>query len=96
DIIDTGGTIIGATHALQDAGAKSVTLVATHALLNGNASEALASCGAREVVVTDTVPVPEEKRFKNLTVLSIAPVLAKAIKAVFEHTSVAGIFEDGA
>ena len=96
DIIDTGGTIIGATHALQDAGAKSVTLVATHALLNGNASEALASCGAREVVVTDTVPVPEEKRFGNLTVLSIAPVLAKAIKAVFEHTSVAGIFEDGA
>lgn len=92
DIIDTGGTVIGAVNSLKKAGAKSVTVVATHALLNGNASYELANCGAREVVVTNTVPVPEEKRFKNLTVLSIAPVLAKAMKAVFEHSSVAGIF----
>lgn len=96
DIIDTGGTIIGAVKSLRAAGARSVTVVATHALLNGNASQDLANCGAREVVVTNTVPVPEEKRFKNLTVLSIAPVLAKAMKAVFEHNSVAGIFEEGA
>ncbi|MBR4399969.1 MAG: ribose-phosphate diphosphokinase [Aeriscardovia sp.] len=96
DIIDTGGTIIGAVKSLRAAGAKSVTVVATHALLNADASEKLENCGAREVVVTDTVPVPEEKRFKNLTVLSIAPVLAKAMKAVFNHNSVAGIFEEGA
>ena len=96
DIIDTGGTIIGATRALREAGAKSVTIVATHALLNGTASRDLAACGAREVVVTDTVPVPEEKRFSNLKVLSIAPLLAKAMKAVFERASLAGIFENGA
>ena len=67
---------------LQESGAKSVTVVATHGVLSGPAVERLKNCGAREVVLTDTVPIPEEKRWDGLTVLSIAPLLASAIKAV--------------
>ncbi|MBQ9687869.1 MAG: ribose-phosphate diphosphokinase [Aeriscardovia sp.] len=94
DMIDTGGTIVGACACLKEAGAKSVTIVATHALFNGDAVKNLKECGAREVIVTDTVPVPEEKRFDNLTVLSIAPLLADAMKAIFSDGSVAGLFQN--
>ena len=93
DVIDTAGTIAGACHVLQDAGAKSVTVVATHGVLSGPAIERLKNCGAREVVLTDTVPIPEEKRWDGLTVLSIAPLLASAIRAVFEDGSVAELFD---
>ena len=93
DLIDTAGTIAGACHVLRDAGAKSVTVVATHGVLSGPAVERLKNCGAREVVLTDTVPIPEEKRWDGLTVLSIAPLLASAIKAVFEDGSVAELFD---
>ena len=93
DLIDTAGTIAGACHVLQDAGAKSVTVVATHGVLSGPAVERLKNCGAREVVLTDTVPIPEEKRWDGLTVLSIAPLLASAIRAVFEDGSVAELFD---
>ena len=93
DLIDTAGTIAGACHVLQDAGAKSVTVVATHGVLSGPAVERLKNCGAREVVLTDTVPIPEEKRWDGLTVLSLAPLLASAIRAVFEDGSVAELFD---
>ena len=93
DLIDTAGTIAGACHVLQDAGAKSVTVVATHGVLSGPAVDRLKNCGAREVVLTDTVPIPEEKRWDGLTVLSIAPLLASAIRAVFEDGSVAELFD---
>ena len=81
DLIDTAGTIAGACNVLKDAGAKSVTVVATHGVLSGPAVDRLKNCGAREVVLTDTVPIPEEKRWDGLTVLSIAPLLASAIRA---------------
>ena len=93
DLIDTGGTIVQACHVLNEAGAKTITVVATHGVLSGNASERLQHCGAREVVLTDTVPIPEEKRWDGLTVLSIAPLLASAIKAVFDDGSVAQLFD---
>ena len=93
DMIDTAGTICEAVRTLNNAGAKSVTLVATHGLLSGPAVERLKNCGAREVVLTDTVPIPEEKRWDGLTVLSIAPLLASAIRAVFEDGSVAELFD---
>lgn len=93
DLIDTAGTIAGACKVLQESGAKSVTVVATHGVLSGPAVERLKNCGAREVVLTDTVPIPEEKRWDGLTVLSIAPLLASAIKAVFEDGSVAELFD---
>ncbi|MCI1983762.1 MAG: ribose-phosphate diphosphokinase [Bifidobacteriaceae bacterium] len=93
DLIDTGGTIAEACKVLQAAGAKSVTVVATHGVLSGPAVERLQNCGAREVVLTDTVPIPPEKRWDGLTVLSIAPLLASAMKAVFTDGSVADIFD---
>lgn len=93
DIIDTAGTILGACRALHEAGAQSITIVATHALFNGPAVERLKECHAREVIVTDTVPVPQEHRFEGLTVLSIAPLLAASIKAVFSDASMAALFE---
>lgn len=93
DLIDTAGTIVGACNVLKNAGAKSVTVVATHGVLSGPAVERLKNCGAREVVLTDTVPIPDEKRWDGLTVLSIAPLLASAIRAVFEDGSVAELFD---
>lgn len=93
DLIDTGGTIAEACKVLQSAGAKSVTVVATHGVLSGPAVERLQNCGAREVILTDTVPIPKEKRWDGLTVLSIAPLLASAMKAVFTDGSVADIFD---
>ncbi|WP_269938234.1 ribose-phosphate diphosphokinase [Arthrobacter sp. HY1533] len=96
DMIDTGGTIAGAVRVLKDAGAKDVIIAATHAVFSDPAAERLANCGAREVVVTNTLPIPAEKRFETLTVLSIAPLLARAIKEVFEDGSVTSLFDGDA
>lgn len=92
DMIDTGGTIAGAVKVLKDNGAKDVIIAATHPVFSDPAVERLSQCGAREVVVTNTLPVPEEKRFENLTVLSIAPLIARAIREVFDEGSVTEIF----
>ena len=88
------GTICEAVRTLNESGAKSVTLVATHGLLSGPAVERLANCGAHEIVFMGTVPIPEEKRLPNMTVLSCAPLLAAGIRSVFEEGSVA-ILLDG-
>ena len=93
DLIDTAGTIAGACKVLREAEANSVTVVATHGVLSGPAVDRLKESGVREVVLTDTVPIPEEKRWDGLTVLSIAPLLAGAIRAVFEDGSVAELFD---
>ena len=93
DMIDTGGTIAKAVQVLLGAGVKDVIVAATHGILSGPAVDRLSTCGAREVVVTDTLPIPEPKRFERLTVLPIAPLLARAVKAVFDDGSVAGLFE---
>ncbi|MBC9926063.1 MULTISPECIES: ribose-phosphate diphosphokinase [unclassified Leucobacter] len=96
DMIDTGGTIAKAAQALKDAGARGVTIAATHAIFSGKATEYLSADFIDQVVVTDTLPVPEEKRFEKLTVLSIAPLLAQAIHEVFEDGSVTSMFEGAA
>lgn len=93
DMIDTGGTIAGAVKVLKDNGAKDVIIAATHPVFSDPAVERLANSGAREVVVTNTLPVPVEKRFENLSVLSIAPLIALAIKEVFEDGSVTSLFD---
>ncbi|MBT1165282.1 ribose-phosphate diphosphokinase [Bifidobacterium simiarum] len=93
DLIDTAGTIAGACKVLKEAGAKSITVAATHGVLSDPAVERLKNCGAREVVLTDTVPIPQEKRWDGLTVLSIAPLLASAIREVFNDGSVAELFD---
>ncbi len=93
DLIDTGGTIAEAVRVLKENGARNVTIVATHGVLSDPATRRLAECGAQEVVVTDTLPIPHEKRFENLTVLSIAPLLARAIREVFDEGSVTSLFD---
>ncbi|MFZ4514970.1 MAG: ribose-phosphate diphosphokinase [Acidimicrobiia bacterium] len=92
DMIDTAGTVTSASKLLMDRGAAEVFIAATHAVLSGPAVERLSSAPAREVVVTNTLPVPDDHRFSNLTVLSIAPVIADALDAVFEDLSVSEIF----
>lgn len=93
DMIDTGGTIAKAVQVLLDSGAKDVIVAATHGVLSGPAVERLSGCGAREVVVTDTLPIPAAKRFEQLTILPIAPLLAQAIRAVFDDGSVTQLFD---
>ncbi|WP_280398360.1 ribose-phosphate diphosphokinase [Nocardia carnea] len=96
DMIDTGGTIAGAVNVLREAGAGDVVIAATHGVLSAPAAERLAACGAKEVVVTNTLPITEEKKFPQLTVLSIAPLLARTIREVFENGSVTGLFNGNA
>jgi ribose-phosphate pyrophosphokinase len=93
DMIDTAGTIVQAAKALQDNGAASVIVAATHAVLSGPAVERLKNSGINEVVVTDTLPLSEEQRFEQLTVLSIAPLIARAIREVFDDGSVTSLFD---
>jgi ribose-phosphate pyrophosphokinase len=96
DMVDTGGTIAKAVEQLIGEGAAGVVIAATHGVLSGDAPERLARCGAHEVVFTNTLPIPDEKRFPGLTVLSIAPLLARAIQAVFEDGSVTSLFDGNA
>ena len=93
DMIDTGGTITKAADALFGAGAAGVVIAATHAILSGPAVDRLKNCSAAEVIVTDTLPIPADRMFDKLTVLSIAPLISKAIREVFEDGSVTSLFD---
>ena len=92
DMIGTGGTIVKAAEALFENGAAQVVVASTHAVLSGPAVDLLKNSRISEIVVTDTLPINEEKRFDKLTVLSIAPLLASAIREVFEDGSVTSLF----
>jgi ribose-phosphate pyrophosphokinase len=92
DMIDTAGTIVSAANLLMDRGASEVWVAATHAVLSGPAVDRLKNAPVRQVVVTNTLPIPDDKRFDALQVLSIAPIIAEALDAVFEDTSVSEIF----
>jgi ribose-phosphate pyrophosphokinase len=96
DLIDTGRTIVKAAEALKANGAIGVVVAATHAVFSNPATEILQSEVIDRVVVTDTLPVPEEKRWDRLTVLPIAPLLARAIHEVFEDGSVTSMFDGAA
>jgi ribose-phosphate pyrophosphokinase len=93
DMIDTAGTVVSAANLLIDRGATEVFIAATHGLLSGPAVDRLKNAPVSEVVVTNTVPIPDEKRFDSLKVLSIAPLVADAIDAVFEDGSVSELFD---
>jgi ribose-phosphate pyrophosphokinase len=93
DMIDTAGTITKAADALMAVGAADVIIAATHAILSGPAVDLLKNCQAREIIVTNTLPIPVERQFDKLTELSIAPLLSQAIRAVFEDGSVTSLFE---
>ena len=93
DMIDTAGTITKAADALMAEGAAGVVIAATHAILSGPAVDRLKACQAREVIVTNTLPIPPEHEFDKLTTLSIAPLISRAIQEVFEDGSVTSLFD---
>ena len=95
DMIDTGSTVVSAARQLKDAGAADVIIVATHGILSGPAIDRLKNAPINEVVLTNTLPIPPERQIDGMTVLSIAPLIARAIREVFEDGSVTSLF-DGA
>jgi ribose-phosphate pyrophosphokinase len=92
DMIDTGGTIVSAAELLMERGAKEVWAMATHGVLSGPALERLDNSPITRVVLTNSIPLPPEKRTPKIEVLSVAKILADALSAVFEETSVSDLF----
>ena len=94
DMIDTAGTITNGVAALRKKGCnKDIYVVATHALFSGPAVERMRKAGFAEVVVTDSFPIPKEKQFKGLKILSSAELLGEAIKRNFEKKSISSLFD---
>jgi len=94
DMIDTAGTVVQGAEALMASGAERVTAAATHGVFSGPAIDRLKNAPIDEVVVTNTLPLPDERRLDKIVVLSIADIIAAAIRAVFEDLSVSEIFHD--
>jgi ribose-phosphate pyrophosphokinase len=92
DMIDTAGTMCQAAEALMARGAKSVIAAATHPVLSGPAVDRLKATNFEEVIVTNTLPIPPDREFEALTVLSIGPLIARAISEVFNDGSVTSLF----
>ncbi len=93
DMIDTGGSITQAANLLFDSGATDVVIAASHGIFSTQATDRLKNSRVSEVIVTNTLPVAPEQAFDKLTVLSIAPMIAQAIKEVFEDGSVTSLFD---
>jgi len=93
DIIDTAGTITLAANALVEAGARDVYACCTHPVLSGPAIERIANSKIRELVVTNTIPLPSEKRIDKIKILSVAPIIGEAIIRVHEELSVSKLFD---
>jgi ribose-phosphate pyrophosphokinase len=92
DMIDSGGTIVSAAEVLMARGATEVWAMATHAVLSGPAIDRLKNSVITKVVLTNTLPLPPEKQIDKIQVLSIAPLIADALNAVFDDSSVSEIF----
>jgi ribose-phosphate pyrophosphokinase len=92
DMIDTAGTIVAAADILVEHGASDVWAMATHGILSGPAIDRIKNSKISRMVVTDTLPLPAEKQLDLIEVLSVAPIIADALDAVFEDTSVSEIF----
>jgi ribose-phosphate pyrophosphokinase len=93
DLIDTGGTMTEAVLALKSRGARDVYCCATHALFSGPAVERFSNSPVKEVVVTNTIAMPQEKMFPQLTVLSVGELIASAIRYTHSNESVSSLFE---
>ena len=93
DMIDTGGTIVGAAEQLADRGAEEVYACTTHGVFSDPAIERLENSVIKEVAMTNTLPLPVEKNISKIKLLSVASIIANALDAVFEDTSVSEIFE---
>ena len=93
DMIDTAGTTVGAANAAMEKGAKSVTAIATHGVLSGPAIERLKSAPIKNLVVTDTIQIPEEKILSNMKIITVADVFGAAINRIHNGESVSALFE---
>ncbi|MCK9244925.1 MAG: ribose-phosphate pyrophosphokinase [Candidatus Marinimicrobia bacterium] len=93
DMIDTGGSITEAAELLKKHGALTITAVATHGLFSGNCVQRLTDSPIDRVITTDSVAIPDEKRFAKLQILSAAPMLAEAIKRIHNEESISSLFE---
>ena len=92
DMIDTAGTLVNAVDELLEKGALEVIAAATHGIFSPPATDRLAEAAIKEIIVTDSMPLPPAKRLAKITTISIAPIIASTIKAVFEDESVSEIF----
>ena len=93
DIVDTAGSLVEGAKALEEFGAKSVTAAVTHAVLTDPASERIANSNIKELIVTNTIPLPEHCNLPNITQLSVAPLLGEAIMRIFHEVSVSNLFD---
>ena len=93
DIVDTAGSLVEGAKALEEFGAKSVTAAVTHAVLTDPASERIANSNIKELIVTNTMPLPENCKLDNVTQLSVAPLLGEAIMRIFHEVSVSNLFD---
>ena len=93
DMIDTAGTITNAANALKDLGAKSVRACATHPILSGPAKQRLEDSAIEELVLLNTVPIPEERKISKMKMLSVAPIFAEAMTRIFTNDSISRLFD---
>ena len=93
DIVDTAGSLVEGAKALEEFGAKSVMAAVTHAVLTDPASERIANSNIKELIVTNTMPLPEYCKLDNVTQLSVAPLLGEAIMRIFHEVSVSNLFD---
>ena len=93
DIVDTAGSLVEGAKALKEFGAKSVMAAVTHAVLTAPASERIANSNIKELIVTNTMPLPENCKLDNVTQLSVAPLLGEAIMRIFHEVSVSNLFD---
>ena len=91
-MIDTGGTIVSRRRTCSKRGATEVWAMATHGVLSGPAIDRLKNAPIERLVLTNTLPLPAEKQLPQIEVLSVAPLIAEALGAVFDDTSVSDIF----
>jgi ribose-phosphate pyrophosphokinase len=92
DMIDTAGTVVEIVHALQLHGARRIVVAATHPVFSGPAYERLSNAALEEIVVTNSILIPEERRLKNLRILSVAALFGEAIRSIHYETSISTLF----
>ena len=92
DMIDTAGTIAAGANALMENGAKEVYIAATHAVLSGDALKKLETCGAKEIVLTNTIPIDDSKKIDKMKIISLAEIMAQVILRIHDHKSLGELF----
>jgi ribose-phosphate pyrophosphokinase len=95
DMISTGGSICGAARLVHEAGAREIHLAATHGVLCGPAIKLLREAPIKSLVITNTIPLPPEKRLDIIHVLNVAPLLAEAIRRIHSNKSISQMFSSG-